>query len=173
EKGGNFRLALVVAAILLLFANSIPIDFYFYLLNHNSVIYSQLIAEKLITAPNISSSPVYAPTLIPSYMQYYMGFAQTGGVQFYNNGEYFGTFLPNCSSIPNSSYLIIPSYIALSQIDDNSSWPVSNPWYINESWAFNPSLCNLKLYADIYNYSEVRNASIVDLRYSGNIYYKK
>ncbi len=102
-----------------------------------------------------------------------MAFKPTKGVFFYNNGNYSGGFLPKCSSIPNSTYLIIPSRLALQEIDNNSTWPVPNPWYINETWAFDPSVCNLTLYADIYNYPQVRNASIINLEYSGNIYYKK
>ncbi|MGC8669994.1 MAG: ArnT family glycosyltransferase [Candidatus Micrarchaeia archaeon] len=161
------------AIIVLLLASSLPIDYFWYALNHNTMLYSELIAADLENAPNISNSYVYAPTLLNSFIGYYMGFRPTSGILFYNNGNYSGSFLPNCDSIPNGSYLIIPSKIALSEIDYNASWPVPNPWYINESWAFNPSLCNLTLYADIYNYTQVRNASIVNLEYSGNIYYKR
>jgi len=168
-----YRQLSVAAIIVLLFITSLPIDYFWYALNHNSMLYSELIAARLENAPNISNSYVYAPTLLDSFVQYYMGFKPTRGVLFYNNGNYSGSFLPNCSSIPNSSYIIIPSLTALSMIDYNGSWPVPNPWYINESWAFNPSLCNLTLYADIYNSSQVRNARIVNLEYSGNIYYKK
>ncbi|MEM4097899.1 MAG: hypothetical protein QXS81_04350 [Candidatus Micrarchaeaceae archaeon] len=162
-----------IAIITVLFATSLPIDYFWYALNHNSVLYSALIANSLENAPNISNSYVYAPTLMNTFIQYYMAFKPTRGILFYNNGNYSGSFLPNCSSIPNGSYLIIPSEVALSYIDYNGSWPVPNPWYINESWAFDPSMCNLTLYADIYNYSQVRTARIVNLEYSGNIYYKK
>ncbi|MEM3661929.1 MAG: hypothetical protein QXG73_03820, partial [Candidatus Micrarchaeaceae archaeon] len=162
-----------IAIITVLFATSLPIDYFWYALNHNSVLYSALIANSLENAPNISNSYVYAPTLMNTFIQYYMAFKPTRGILFYNNGNYSGSFLPNCSSIPNGSYLIIPSKVALSYIDYNGSWPVPNPWYINESWAFDPSICNLTLYADIYNYSQVRTVRIVNLEYSGNIYYKK
>ncbi|MEM3859374.1 MAG: hypothetical protein QW478_08200 [Candidatus Micrarchaeaceae archaeon] len=162
-----------IAIITVLFATSLPIDYFWYALNHNSMLYSALIANSLENAPNISNSYVYAPTLMNTFIQYYMAFKPTRGILFYNNGNYSGSFLPNCSSIPNGSYLIIPSKVALSYIDYNGSWPVPNPWYINESWAFDPSMCNLTLYADIYNYSQVRTARIVNLEYSGNIYYKK
>jgi 4-amino-4-deoxy-L-arabinose transferase-like glycosyltransferase len=164
---------IAAAIVVLLIVSSVPIDYFWYVLNHNSLLYSELIAAKLQNAPNIENADIYAPTLMNSFILYYMGFKPTRGILFYNNGNYSGSFLPNCSSIPNSSYIIIPSQTALSEINNNSTWPVPNPWYINESWAFNPSLCNLTLYADVYNYSQVRNASIVNLEYSGNIYYKK
>ncbi len=174
EKHKNaLRKTAAYGIIVLLFVTSLPIDYFWYALNHNSLLYSELIAKRLENAPNISQAYVYAPTLMNTFIQYYMAFKPTKGVFFYNNGQYFGSFLPNCSSIPNDSYLIIPSALALSEIDNNSTWPVPNPWYINESWAFNPAICNLTLYADIYNYSQVRNARIVNLEYSGNIYYKK
>ncbi|MEM0094718.1 MAG: hypothetical protein QXZ38_01215 [Candidatus Micrarchaeaceae archaeon] len=173
RKKSVYRLFGGIAVIALLFVTSLPIDYFWYALNHNSMLYSELIANRLENAPNISNSYIYAPTLMNTFIQYYMAFRPTKGVLFYNNGNYSGSFLPTCSSIPNGSYLIIPSKVALSYIDYNGSWPVPNPWYINESWAFDPSICNLTLYADIYNYSQVRAARIVDLEYSGNIYYKK
>jgi len=168
-----YREITVIAIVVLLIASSVPIDYFWYVLNHNSLLYSQLIAAVLQNAPNIENSYVYAPTLINSFISYYMEPKHAKEILFYNNGNYYGSFLPNCSSIPNISYIIIPSYSALLEIDNNSTWPVPNPWYINESWAFNPQLCNLTLYADIYNYSQVGNARIVNLEYSGNIYYRK
>jgi 4-amino-4-deoxy-L-arabinose transferase-like glycosyltransferase len=167
-----WKIAAVVIVVLLI-ASSVPIDYFWYALNHNSLRYSELIAAVLQNAPNIENSYIYAPTLMNDFISYYMGPKPTRGVLFYNNGNYYGSFLPDCSSIPNSSYIIIPSYTALLEIDNNSTWPVPNPWYINESWAFNPQLCNLTLYADVYNYSQVRGTRIVNLEYSGNIYYKK
>ncbi|MGC8730547.1 MAG: ArnT family glycosyltransferase [Candidatus Micrarchaeia archaeon] len=173
KKKNAFWGFLAAAIVILLFISSIPLDYFWYALNHNTMLYSQLIAEKLENASNISNSYIYAPTLLNTFVQYYMGFKSTKGTFFYNNGNYSGSFMPSCSSIPNDSYIIIPSKLALSYIDDNSTWPVPNPWYINESWAFNPSICNLTLYYDTYNSSQTKNLSIINLEYSGNIYYKK
>lgn len=164
-KTFNFRIAVCVSIILLLFVTSLSIDYYYYALNHNSMIYVMLMTHALKAAPRIVAN-VSGPAEIPYYLSYYMGYPR--GVTFhqYDNGAYGGLFLPTCASIPNNTYLIIPSPSALQLINSY------NLWSVNESWAFNPSICNLQLYADIYDNASVRGLGIYDLGYTGNIYYK-
>ncbi|MCL5114989.1 MAG: glycosyltransferase family 39 protein [Candidatus Marsarchaeota archaeon] len=163
---------LAVAIIVVLFWSSLPIDYAMYIFNHNTMLFSMVIGKSLMHAPGLANATVYSPGIMANFIAYYMGFPKMKGFGAYNDGEGGVANLSACSAIPNDTYIIVPSQAALNVINDNSSWPISNPWYINEPWITNPSICNLTLYADIYNNATVRNLSTYGLAYTGNIYRK-
>jgi hypothetical protein len=160
-----YGMIVIGAVVVFLFATSITMDYYYYILNYNTTMFSKLIAQALLSAPNLSNSTVYGSALTPWYFIYYMGFPAMRGFGQYGSGQDGTTVMPTCASIPNNTYLLIPDAQALTYINS------LNLWNINESWAFNPSECNLTLYANIYNNSLV-NGKYYYLAYTGNLYYK-
>ncbi len=157
--------ALAVVAVLLI--TSLPTDYWFYIFNHNGMTLMKLDAQYLSTVPNLSNATLYAPALDTGYFLYYMGYPQVRGFYEYDNGEFGGSFLPNCSDLNNNSYVIIPSPSDIAYINSFGIWS------INESWAYNPSECGLKLVYDTYNSSAMQNKAIIDRIFEGNIYYKQ
>ena len=158
--------AVVAVLVVFLLVTSVTIDYYDYVLNHNTTMFSKIMASALLNVTDLGSANVYGSALTPYYMIYYMGFPAMKSFGQYGSGEEFTTFWPTCSSIPNNTYLIIPDAAALDYINS------LNLWNINESWAFNPSECNLTLYDNVYNNSLVAGKYYY-LAYSGNIYYKR
>ncbi|MHB1830302.1 MAG: glycosyltransferase family 39 protein [Candidatus Micrarchaeaceae archaeon] len=163
----DFRSRAVIAAVIIIFllATSLPMDYYYYALNHNSMLFIEQMASGL-KAANLSGSNVFAAAEVPGYLAYYLGYPANVNINQYDNGAYGGLFMPTCSSIPNDTYLIIPSQAGLAEINSY------NLWSVNETWAFNPAQCNLTLYANILNMSEFSNITVYSIAYSGNIYYK-
>lgn len=164
-RGHELRYMAVAAVISLLLVTSIYIDYYYYALNHNSMLYIKQMASA-IEGSGTQHANVLAPAQIPYFLSYYMGYGQGLAFNQYDNGAYGGLFLPTCDSIPNNTYLIIPSDAALNAIN------AIGLWNVNETWAFNPSLCNLRLYSDVYNATALRGISPYDPTYTGNVYYK-
>ena len=158
---------IIAIVIIFLFVTSIPLDMFYYELNHNTMEYVKLAAMQLLKAPNISNAHVFGPALEPDYLAYYMKYTPVnGGYEFYDNGAYGGVSMPTCDSIPNDSYIIIPSPEIIGAF-------ASIGYEINENWTFNPEECNLLLYSDIYSMPNVEKINgPVDMLYSGNIYYK-
>ncbi len=163
----NFRIIIVIAIIVFLFATSYQIDNYYYLFNHNSMQYVKTVASELKSISPAGSVDLYAPALVPYYIQYYMGYPATMQAYEYDNGAYGGLFMPSCSDIPSNSYLLIPSASAIETINSY------NLWSINETWAYDPSECNLTLVADNYANVSLQNLQILDPTYGGNLYYNK
>jgi hypothetical protein len=98
---------------------------------------------------------------------YFMGYPQTESFIQYSNGDiYGGTYIPTCSDIPDNTYIIIPTLQNISVINS------FNLWSINEKWAYDPAICNLTLYANVYNNATVRGLDPIWGAYTGNIYYK-
>jgi len=158
---------IIAIVVIFLFVTSIPLDIFYYELNHNTMEYVKLAATQLLKAPDISNAHVFGPALEPDYLAYYMKYTPvTGGYEFYDNGAYGGVSMPTCDSIPNDSYIIIPSPEIIGDF-------ASIGYEINENWAFNPKKCNLLLYSDIYSMANAKKINgPVDMLYSGNIYYK-
>ncbi len=163
----DFRYRAVIAAAIIIFllATSLPMDYYYYAYNHNSMLFIEQMASDL-KATNLSGSNIFAAGEVPGYLAYYLGYPANVNINQYDSGAYGGLFMPTCSSIPNDTYLIIPSQAGLETINSY------NLWSVNETWAFNPSQCNFTLYADILNMPEFSNTTIYSTAYSGNIYYK-
>lgn len=159
------KLVFIFAIVGFLFATSLPIDYEFYILNHNTTNQIKLMAQDLLKVPDLYNANVFGSALTPYYLDYYMGYPPMKSFGQYGNGKDLTTVLPTCSSIPNNTYLIIPDAYALNYINEIDLWP------INESWAFDPSECGFSLYANIYNSSIARNATYYTA-YTGNIYYK-
>ncbi len=161
----------VFLVLALLLVTSLPIDYYYQQLNYNTMVYIRLMASSLM--PSISANPqnatyIYGPALIPYYLIYYLGYPKNVFYFEYGTGAYGSTYIQNCTSIKNNSYVIIPSQEAMAQINSYDLWDV------NESWAFNPGSCtSLKLYKNIYAEYQNPNPYAQNLENSGNIYYKR
>jgi len=169
EGKGNLRIARIpvaAAIVAFLLVTSLPIDYWFYLYNHNSLEYVKLTASYLGKLPDTGILRVYGPALEPYYLDYFLGGMQAAQTASYDNGAYGGLFLPRCSDIPNRTYLVIPSADDLNRINGYDLWN------INETWAFDPSICGLKLVEDIYNSSAVKGMVPKDATMSGNLFYK-
>ncbi|MGC8478861.1 MAG: ArnT family glycosyltransferase [Candidatus Micrarchaeia archaeon] len=165
---GNKKLLKIIFIFVIvgfLFATSLPLDYDFYILNHNTTNQIKLMAQDLLKVPDLYNASVFGSALTPYYLDYYMGYAPTKNFGQYGNGKDLTLVFPTCSSIPNNTYLIIPNKQALYYINELNLWP------INESWAFNTSECGLTLYANIYNSSAARGRYFI--AYTGNIYYKR
>ncbi|MDE1824532.1 MAG: glycosyltransferase family 39 protein [Candidatus Micrarchaeota archaeon] len=162
----RLRLGAVAAPLLLVFlvAASLPLDYYLYLLNYNTMIYPKIMAHELMAIPGIHNRIVYAPALIPFYLEYYSGYPKDIAFINYGSGAYGTVSIQNCTGLANNTYVIIPSHRAIALINS------FNLWTVNERWAYDPSVCGLHLYKDVY--AIVGNRSIVDLQNSGNIYYR-
>lgn len=158
------RAGLVVALVVLLLVTSLPDDYWLYIYNHNGQEFMKVMAAYLQKAPNVTN--IYAPALDPFYLDYYLKYPNVG-ISEYDNGSYAGLFLPNCSSVPPNTYLVIPTPTDINIINSEHLWSV------NESWAFNPSECNFTEYANIYGNSTIAalNGSIVDRLFAGDLYY--
>lgn len=154
--------AVLVVAVLIV--TSLPLDYYIYIYNYNTMLYPRVMAHEILSIPGIHGRMVYAPALIPFYLGYYTGYPKDIAFIEYGSGVYGTVPVESCGSMFNNSWSVIPSGRALSLINSYNLWTVDEPW------AFDPSICNLKLYSDIY--AKVGNRSIVDLQNSGNIYYK-
>ncbi|MEM0201604.1 MAG: glycosyltransferase family 39 protein [Candidatus Micrarchaeaceae archaeon] len=160
-------LGIVGVMVVFLLGTTITMDYYYYLANHNTVLFDKVIAEYLMKVPDLSQANVYGSALTIFYSQYFMGYAPTRSFQQYSNGDiYGGIYVPSCSDIPNNTYLIIPTVQNISVINSFDLWS------INEKWAFDPSLCGLTLYADVYNNTTVKGLNPIWGAYTGNIYYK-
>ncbi len=160
-------LVMVSVLVIFLFSTTITMDYYYYLANHNTVLFDRVIAEYLDKVPNLAQANIYGSALTPYYVQYFMGYTPTiPFLQYSNGGAYGGVYVPSCSAIPNDTYLIIPTPQNISVINSY------NIWSINEAWALDPSMCNLTLYADVYNNTTVRGLNPIWGAYTGNIYYK-
>lgn len=166
KRVGATRGIIVAAIVVLLFSSSITMDYYYHILNHNSMEFVAFMANALKPA-NLQGANIFAPGEISYYLPYYLGYPANANINQYDNGAYGGLFFPTCGSIPNNTYLVIPPPSALLQINSY------NLWSVNESWAFDPQECNFTLYADIYNNPALRSLSIYDPTYAGNIYYKR
>jgi 4-amino-4-deoxy-L-arabinose transferase-like glycosyltransferase len=153
--------------VIFLFVTTLPLDYYYYAFNHNSMVYPKLIAESLLKAPSLSNSSLYGPVLTTAYVLYDMGYPQIKSFGVYGNGKNGTSLLPSCGSIPNDTYLIIPNNQTLSIL--NAIAPLA----INESWASDPSECNLILYANLSNSPQLNNLYYGETILTGNIYYKK
>ncbi|MGC8537633.1 MAG: glycosyltransferase family 39 protein [Candidatus Micrarchaeia archaeon] len=171
---GTFRnrrilwLSIIALLLIFLFGTTIKMDYYYYIANHNTVLFDRIIGEYLSKIPNLSQANIYGSALTPYYSQYFMGYAQTQSFQQYSNGDiYGGISVPKCSDIPDNTYIIIPTPHNISIINS------FNVWSINEKWAYNPSLCNLTLYVDVYDNASVKGLKPIWGAYTGNIYYKK
>ncbi len=68
KNKNKIRVLIAFAILAMLFATALPIEYFWYQLNHNSMMFSELIAKDLESAPNISNSYVYAPTLLPGFI---------------------------------------------------------------------------------------------------------
>ncbi len=159
------RTAMVTIVIIFLLATSLPIDYYYYAYNHNTMLFIKQAALSLKSA-DLSGSNVFSTAETPGYLSYYLGYPQNVNINQFDNGAYGGLFLPTCSSIPNDTYLIIPSVAGIETINSY------NLWSVNETWAYDPSQCNFKLYANIMGMPEFSNISIYNVAYESNIYYK-
>ena len=164
-QGFRSRASIAAAIIVFLLATSLPMDYYYYAYNHNSMLFIEQMAYSLKSA-NLSGSNIFAAGEVPGYLAYYLGFPPSVNINQYDNGAYGGLFMPTCASIPNDTYLVIPSQAGLEAINSY------NLWSVNETWAFDPSQCNLDLYANITNMPGLSQVSIYNPAYSGNIYYK-
>ena len=162
----DIRIVAASAIIIFLLASSLPLDYYYYVYNHDSMQYVALTASYL-DRQNLNSTQIFGPDLEPYYLDYYLGYKQVRGISEYDNGAYGELFLPYCSQIPNDSYLVIPSQSDIQNINSYETWT------INETWAFNPSICGLRLVLDVYNDTSVRSISIRDPSLAGNLYYKR
>ena len=168
DVDGRFRaarIAAVAAIVLFLLATSLPIDYSFYLYNHNSMEYVKLAASYLGGLRNTLAVHVYGPALEPHYLSYYLGYKQFAAIAMYDNGAYGGLFLPRCEDIPRGSYLVIPKPADIRVMNSY------NLWSINETWALDPSICSLRLVADIYNSTAITGTGIRDPSLAGNVYY--
>lgn len=160
-----YRAAVVAAIALILFTTSAAMDYYYYAFNHNSMQYVSAMADSMKQS-NLTGTNFFAPAEVSYYLPFYLGYAHGINVAQYDNGAYGGKFMPTCASIPNRTYLLIPSNSVLQYINS------FNLWNINESWASDPSICNLTLYADLYNDSAIANLVPISQDFTGNIYYK-
>ena len=160
-------LFMLVLTVLFLFGTTIVMNYYYYIINHNTVLFNRVIAEYLEKIPNLRYANVYGSALTPYYVMYFMGYAQTESFIQYSNGDiYGGTYIPTCYDIPDNTYIIIPTPQNISIINS------FNLWSINEKWAYNPAMCNLTLYANVYDNATVRGLEPIWGAYTGNIYYK-
>ncbi len=171
---GSFRnrrvlwLGIIALLFIFLFGTTIEMDYYYYIVNHNTVLFDRIIGEYLGKIPDLSQANIYGSALTPYYAQYFMGYVRTQSFQQYSNGDiYGGISVPECSDIPNNTYLIIPTLQNISIINS------FNIWSINEKWAYNPSLCGLTLYVNVYDNASVRGLEPIWGAYTGNIYYKR
>ncbi|MDE1851981.1 MAG: glycosyltransferase family 39 protein [Candidatus Micrarchaeota archaeon] len=163
-NGARLGMMAAALAIALLVATSLPLDYYIYLYNYNTMLYPRVMAQEIMSIPGIHGRIVYAPALIPFYLEYYTGYPKDIAFIEYGSGVYGTVPIESCSGLYNNTYVVVPSGSALRLINS------FNLWTVDEPWAFDPSLCGLQLYKDVY--SAVGNRSIVDLQNSGNIYYK-
>ena len=154
-----------ILVLVLLFITSLPIDYYFYSVNHNIMLVVKTEANALLHAPNITHAQIYTPGLLQYYLEYYLHYVNTR-VFFYDNGAYGGVVLPTCESIPNNSYIIIPSVTDIAEMDMENFYPIT------ESWATNPNECGLQLYLNVYSLPVLKHSIEGALGYAGNIYYK-
>ena len=159
-------LAVLLLAVLLL--TSVPIDYYYYILNRNSMYYNIAAASILKNISSSGSINVYAPTLDTSYIDYYLGYSKNVSMTNYGSGAYGTIYLPNCNQIANGSYVVIPNTVSIDEINS------FNLWGIDEQWAYDPAICGMKLYSDFYSVENRSSSlsSVVDLQNSGNLYYK-
>lgn len=161
-----WRTAAAVMILAVLFATSIPLDYYYYAYNHNSMLFVKAMANA-VKHSDLPVRSVYAPGEIPYYMPFYLGYPGNINIGQYDDGAYGGTFMPTCASIPNETFLVIPTNATIQYINGY------NLWNINETWAYNPSECgDLSLYADLYANSTLVNLYPVAPDFTGNIYYK-
>ena len=162
----NQRIGIATGIIIFLLATSLPINYFYYAYNHNTMAFIKQTAHSL-SAANLDGASVFATAESPGYLAYYLGFPQNTPIFLYDNGAYGGIFLPTCASIPHNSYVIIPSPEGITAINSY------NLWTINETWAYDPSECNLTLYANTSNIPGITNNSLYNSAYAGNIYYNK
>lgn len=162
----NQRIGIAVAVIAFLLATSLPINYFYYAYNHNTMAFIKQMAHSL-SAANLDGASIFTTAEAPGYLSYYLGYPKNTSIYLYDNGAYGGLFLPTCASIPHNSYVIIPTLSAITAINNY------NLWIVNETWAYNPSECNFTLFADTSNLPGINNNSIYDPAYVGNIYYNK
>ncbi|MEM3841259.1 MAG: glycosyltransferase family 39 protein [Candidatus Micrarchaeaceae archaeon] len=162
------KIALISAILLIaiLFATSLPLDYYYYISNKNSMYYAIAASRIIANVTTKSNVTLYAPTLDTAYIAYYLHYNKRVTFVNYGSGKYGTVYLPNCNNISNGSYVIIPSEEAIYYINS------MNIWGINEQWAYDPSICGLRLYYNLYATGVNQNSSLVDLQDSGNLYYK-
>ncbi len=170
KKGRSYyiRLSLLGLILFILFITSLPMDYYYYLFDHNTMLYPKIIARAILAhSTNLTRAQLYGSALSPFLVNYYLGDIPMENVNVLNNGTQYGEYLPTCASIPNNTYLILPSVQALQSIN------TFGPWAINESWVTDPSECgSLVMLKDVYNDSLVRGKQIYAIDYTGNLYYK-
>ena len=167
-KKHNIGIILAVLLLAALFLTSIPLDYYYYIMNKNSMYYNIAAASMLKNISSSRSINVYAPTLDTVYMDYYLGYSKNVTMINYGNGNYGTIYLPNCNQIANGSYVVIPNTVSINEINS------FNLWGVNEQWAYDPAICGMRLYSNLYSKENTSSSlsSVVDLQNSGNLYYK-
>ncbi len=167
KRRSVLRWAFTWSIVAFLFATSLPLYYFYYIYNYNSMVYPKMIAESLLGAPSLSNSSLYGPILTTAYAIYYMGYPKMRAFGVYGTGKNDTLLLQSCSSIPNGSYVIIPDAGTLAILNS------IGPLMINETWAYNPSKCNMTLYASLYNYSRIDSMGLYgESTLTGNIYHK-
>jgi hypothetical protein len=167
-KKRNIGVVLAVLLLAVLFSTSMPLDYYYYIMNKNSMYYNIATASMLKNINSPGRINLYAPTLDTVYIDYYLGYSKNVNMINYGSGAYGTTYLPDCNQIANASYVVIPNAASIEEINS------FNLWGINEQWAYDPAICGMRLYSNLYS-SENRSSSlssVEDLQNSGNLYYK-
>ncbi len=160
------RVAIAAIIFIFLLSTSLPINYFYYIYNHNTMAFIKQAAHSLSTA-NLSGASVLTTAEAPGYLAYYLGYPKNTVISLYDNGAYGGMFIPTCASIPHNTYVIIPTPEGIAAVNSY------NLWVINETWAYNPSECNLSLYANTSSIPGINNNSIYNPAYVGNIYFNK
>jgi hypothetical protein len=160
------RVAIAAIIFIFLLSTSLPINYFYYIYNHNTMAFIKQAAHSLSTA-NLSGASVLTTAEAPGYLAYYLGYPKNTVISLYDNGAYGGMFIPTCASIPHNTYVIMPTPEGIAAVNSY------NLWVINETWAYNPSECNLSLYANTSSIPGINNNSIYNPAYVGNIYFNK